>query len=390
MRIAVVGPTHPYKGGIAAHTTALAHHLAAAGHTVGLVSWSRLYPKRLYPGELSVPGGVPEGEDFPGVTYPLRWDSPMSWWRTGRRLRGADLLVVPFVVPAQVPALLAVLRAARAPAVVIAHNVTPHESHPGARTLTRALFRHAGTVLVHSAPMQREARELVADPDDGLHDRSDAGPDDGPAGGPDGVRVRLAELPMHLPGGVPEFVRRSGRATDRLSVLALGMVREYKGVDLLLAAAAAVPDVAVTVAGEQWGRAGAEVRRRAEDPRLAGRVRLQPGYVAAADIADLLREHDVLALPYRHATASQNVQLAFAHAMPVLASDTGTFGAQVRDGVDGVLVPPGDVAALERALARLAGPGVLERLQRFVTPPDLEAPWRAYLAVLLAGHGEPG
>ena len=41
LRIAVVGPTHPIKGGVAVHTTELAHHLRAAGHDVTLVSWSR-------------------------------------------------------------------------------------------------------------------------------------------------------------------------------------------------------------------------------------------------------------------------------------------------------------------------------------------------------------
>ena len=50
LKVALVGPTHPYKGGVAAHTTALAHELTDAGHDVTLVSWSHLYPSALYPG----------------------------------------------------------------------------------------------------------------------------------------------------------------------------------------------------------------------------------------------------------------------------------------------------------------------------------------------------
>ena len=57
LRVALVGPTHPYKGGVATHTTTLAHELAEAGHDVSLVSWSHLYPSALYPGEQAVPGG---------------------------------------------------------------------------------------------------------------------------------------------------------------------------------------------------------------------------------------------------------------------------------------------------------------------------------------------
>jgi hypothetical protein len=67
MRIAVVGPTHPHKGGVAAHTTRTAQALADAGHDVHLVSWSRLYPSAPYPGEQAVPGGEPEADPAPAV-----------------------------------------------------------------------------------------------------------------------------------------------------------------------------------------------------------------------------------------------------------------------------------------------------------------------------------
>ena len=112
MRVAVVGPTHPYKGGVAAHTTTLAHELAEAGHDVTLVSWSHLYPSRLYPGEQAVPGGAPDVEPFPRTVRALSWARPDTWVRTGRRLRGFDAVIVVHVIPAVVPAHLALLRAA--------------------------------------------------------------------------------------------------------------------------------------------------------------------------------------------------------------------------------------------------------------------------------------
>ena len=96
MRIAIVGPTHPYKGGVAQHTTQLAHRLAALGHDVTLESWLRQYPERLYPGQQRVE--VPELPVFPGTTYPLSWNRPDGWWRLGRRLRkSADVVVLVLV-----------------------------------------------------------------------------------------------------------------------------------------------------------------------------------------------------------------------------------------------------------------------------------------------------
>nr|WP_272955494.1 glycosyltransferase [Pedococcus badiiscoriae] len=194
-------------------------------------------------------------------------------------------------------------------------------------------------------------------------------------------RVSVTDLPPHLPGGAPvERVDHDG--PPRL--LALGIVRDYKGVDLLMEALADVPGPTLTVAGEMWGSSGERVKELAQDPRLRDRVEVHGGYVPADRLAPLLASHDVLALTYRSATASQNALLGQQHGLPVLASDVGTFAAQVRDGVDGILVPPGDKAALVAALQRLAEPGITDQLRAQVRPPDLSGPWARYVGAIEA------
>ena len=76
LTVALVGPTHPFKGGVAAHTTTLSHELSEAGHDVTLISWSHLYPSALYPGEQAVPGGAPDVEPFPRTLRVLSWARP--------------------------------------------------------------------------------------------------------------------------------------------------------------------------------------------------------------------------------------------------------------------------------------------------------------------------
>ncbi|GAA4408791.1 hypothetical protein GCM10023168_26690 [Fodinibacter luteus] len=372
LRVALVGPTHPYKGGVAAHTTTLAHELAEAGHDVTLVSWSHLYPSALYPGEQAVPGGSPDVEPFPRTLRVLSWARPDTWVRAGRRLRDADVVVVVHVLPAVVPAHLALLRAAgagratptgRGPrSVLVAHNVLPHEGHPGDRRLVQALLARVDAVVVHSDDQARLAASLGA------------------------AHVRELELPPHLPGGDPE-PRPEHDGPVRL--LSLGIVRDYKGVDLLVDAMREVPGLTLTIAGELWGDAGRRVRELAADPRLGGRVEVHPGYVPADRIAGLLARHDVVALTYRAATASQNALLALRHGVPVLASAVGTFPEQVRDGVDGLLVPPSDRDALVAALRRLAEPGVAESLRAAVRPPDLSGPWANYVGGIEALAAAP-
>ncbi|HET7279769.1 MAG TPA: glycosyltransferase family 4 protein, partial [Dermatophilaceae bacterium] len=367
LRVAIVGPTHPYKGGVATHTTVLAHELAAAGHDVTLVSWSHLYPSKLYPGEQAVPEGAPDVEPFPRTIRALSWARPDTWVRTGRRLSGMDVIIIVHVIPAVVPAHLTLLRAAGAGrtsairsgprSVVIAHNVLPHEPHPGERQLMSTLLRRVDAVLVHSAAQAQLARELGAD------------------------RVSVANLPPHLPGGAP-VERRPYAGPPRL--LAMGIVRDYKGVDVLLRALMQVPELRLTVAGEMWGEAGRQVHALAGDPRLAGRVAVHPGYVPADRLAPMLAAHDVMTLTYLSGSASQNALLAQHHGLPVLASNVGTFGEQVRHDIDGLLVPPGDERSLVEALRHLARPGVVERLRAEVKPPDLAGPWAGYVGALEA------
>lgn len=383
MRVAVVGPTHPFKGGVAAHTTATAQHLADAGHDVDLVSWSRLYPARLYPGEQTVAGAGPDVPEYARVVRPLRWDRPGTWWRTGRRLAGHDLVVLVVVVPAQVPALLTVARAARRTrrpgtrrprVVVLAHNVVPHETHPGGTWLMNRLLAATDGVLVHSPEQERLARDHGA------------------------RAIVVADLPPHPPGGLPDAAQRAAAVAARterlgapdapLRLLALGYVRRYKGFDLLARAAAGLPRVHVTVAGEVWSGGGRDLDAVRADPRLAGRVDVRAGYVPAAGMPGLLAEHDVLALPYRHATASQNVLVAHAHGLPVLATAVGTFGEQVRDGVDGLVVAPDDEAALVKGLERLLEPGVAAAMTRAVPDVDEAGPWARYVAALTGLAGQ--
>jgi hypothetical protein len=200
--------------------------------------------------------------------------------------------------------------------------------------------------------------------------------------------VKELDLPPHLPGGPPE-PRLDTPPDAPVRLLSLGIVRDYKGVDLLVDALRDVPGLHLTVAGELWGDAGRRVRELAEDPRLGGRVEVHTGYVPADRIAGLMAHHDVVVLPYRSATASQNALLAQRYGLPVLASAVGTFTGQVRDGVDGLLVPPSDRAALVAALRRLAEPGYAAQLRSEVRAPELSGPWATYVGGIEALAATP-
>jgi glycosyltransferase involved in cell wall biosynthesis len=167
-------------------------------------------------------------------------------------------------------------------------------------------------------------------------------------------------------------------------LLFFGIVRPYKGLDVLLRALACGPThLTLTVAGEFWGGTG-ETEKLMAELGIADRVRLQPGYVPASEIPALFGAADVLVLPYREATASQNALLAFAHGVPVITTTAGALADLVQDGVDGLTCAPGDVADLTRVLREISVPGMARRLRAGVTAIDPVPCWADYLKALLA------
>jgi len=358
VRIAVIGPTYPYKGGIAQHTTELAHWLRRAGHEVRLESWLAQYPTLLYPGQQTIE--TPEYELFPDSRRALSWRRPDSWWRLGRRLRRwADVVVFVVATPVQVVPYLGIrygMRGGTARTLALCHNVLPHERTRADEILIRTLLRRVEAVLVHSAEQAAVAHELTDAP------------------------VAVVALAPHLPTTRPA---QGTPATVRRRLLFFGLVRPYKGLDVLLRALAGGPaGVSLTVAGEFWGGT-AETERLVADLGLGDRVTLRPGYVPAEEVGPLFAAADALVLPYRSATSSQNGWMAFEHGVPVISTRTGALADMVTDGVDGVLCPPDDVAALTEALTRFYQPGTPERLRAAVRPVDPEPYWKRYLDTLV-------
>ena len=412
MRIALVGPAHPYKGGGARHTTELAHRLAAEGHDVIIESWRAQYPARLYPGQQTV--DVAEGAPYPRTRRHLAWYRPDGWLTEGRRLRTADLVVFAYLTPLQAPPYLAIMsRLGGTKTTVICHNVLPHERRPGDIPLTRALLSRADTVITHSAAQAAQARDLAP----AAMVRTVAMPPHLPASLPQNQGAERAGLSAPAPAPLPALANPStsagspapanpstpagspapgkplapadspapGSSAAPTRLLFFGIVRPYKGLDVLLRALAQAPaHVTLTVAGEFWPDS-TEMDNLIAELGLADRVTLRPGYVPADEIPALFGAADALVMPYREATASQNALLAFAHGVPVITTTAGALAETVRDGVDGLTCAPGDTEDLLRVLIQISDPETARRLRAGVRPVDPEPGWAAYLRVLLAG-----
>ncbi len=336
MRIAVLGPGHPFRGGIAKTTTALAAALVERDHHVLFAVPVRQYPAWLYPGrddrdpaacaELAV--ARPWLDPFAPATWPAARRQLLAW--------AADAWVVPYWTWPWSGLWWWLMRRPRPPVLGLVHNLADHGGGGLHRLAARLVLGRCDALFTHAAALAAGLRATYP-----------------------GVAVShhpLAADEAAVADDQAAARRRLGLPNGARLALFLGLIRPYKGVDLLLEAVAGLPadsDWQLVVAGEAWGDLAAELERRAAGDDLAGRVHLRLGWVPEGEVTTLLTAADVVVLPYRSGSQSAVAPQALAHGRPLVSTRVGGLPEVVRDGVNGLLVAPGDVAGLRRALASL-------------------------------------
>lgn len=345
MRLAIVGPLHPLRGGIALHGAEMAVAARERGHAVRVLSYSRLYPDLLFPGRSQLDPD-PEPASLRDVERAALLDScdPRTWRRAAAWLADArpDVVVLqrwhPFFAPA-LATVASVLRRAGARIVWMVHNARPHEGGAGAWRPLLTLGMRAGDVCLTHA-----ATEVVALRTMGV--RAD-------------VRRVTHPAPAATTGNAPERATARtalGVPEDVVLFLFLGYVREYKGVDVLLDALTRLapdgPAWRAAIAGE-WYIDRAAADRLVARPPLAGNVTIVDRYLPVDEVARWLAAASVVVLPYRSGTQSGVVPLAYAHGRGVVTTRVGGLAEVVREGETGLLVPPEDPVALAGALERV-------------------------------------
>jgi glycosyltransferase involved in cell wall biosynthesis len=337
--VAVLGPFHPYRGGIAHHTTLLARTLAESHPVLG-VNFTRLYPGFLFPGrtQYDASGAALHAE---GVQVVRLLDSigPHTWWRTAGAIRssGARLLVLQWWHPFFAPAYASVARLVRRAGVrvvALCHNVLPHEASRLDGALVRLGLGAADAFIVQSETDREAIARLLPE-----------------------RPCRLTPHPAYTffaAGATGRDAARRQLGLDGNVVLFFGLVRAYKGLDVLLRALALgrqrVP-MHLVVAGEFYqDRAPYEALLDELDIRAA--VTLTDRYIPNEDVEAYFKACDVVVLPYRSATQSGIVQIAFSFQRPVVVTAVGGLPEAVRPGETGLVVPAADAAALAAALVQ--------------------------------------
>ncbi|HYE78730.1 MAG TPA: glycosyltransferase, partial [bacterium] len=129
-----------------------------------------------------------------------------------------------------------------------------------------------------------------------------------------------------------------------------------------------IPDARLLVAGKFWEDA-ASYRKRAAELGVADSIEITDRYIPNDEVGDWFAQADVVVLPYRSATQSGIVQIAYGFDLPVIVTRVGGLPEVVEEGGTGLIVPPEDPAALAEAIIRFFREGgrarYVERIREY-------------------------
>jgi len=380
-RTVVVGPVFPYRAGIAYCTTRLAQELNA-----DVVSFSRQFPKFLYPGGSDVDPTLPRAD----ARFLLDIVNPLTWLRTAlllRREKPDAVILVWWVWVWALPYLTLLALLPKTTRVVLqCHNIGDKEPAAWKRWLTNRVLRRGDVLVVHARTEAEEAGRRLGLPP--AHTRGGTGAGEAPAHTP-GPLILQTFLPVHeLGGAIPS--RASAREQLGLTgnvALFFGHVRPFKGLDIALRAWRLLrTDVTLVVAGEAWWKSEEEYRALAAGLE---NVRLDFRFIPDSEIATYFAAADVVLAPYRIEAQSGVALTAFHFARPVIATNVGGLPEIIDEGSNGMLVPPEDPAALAAAVDAFFARSDRETMERRSAESARKYSWTEYAALfsrLVAGE----
>lgn len=367
MKIVILGPAYPYRGGLASIMHTMAREYQQRGHEVKIYTFSVQYPSILFPGKTQyVDGPAPADLHIERVMNTV---NPLNWISLGLRLKRErpDMVLMKYWTPFMAPCFGTIARIARTNGVtkVVCQidNVEPHESHIIDKPCNYYYLRGVDGFVYMSEQVHRELKSYTSAP------------------------AIFSPHPMFENFGTAidrtEACRRIGVDAEQDYTLFFGLIRDYKGLDMLLRAWAKwMPEGRkLLVAGEFYTSRDSYVAL-IDELGLKDRVVLHDRFIADEDVCCYFSVADSLVLPYRSATQSGVTQIAYNFSLPMLVTNVGGLPEIVPDDVVGLVCEP-TVDGILQGLQRIYADGVLSQLKANFATERKRFSWSAMCDKLL-------
>jgi len=330
LHIVIVGTAYPFRGGLATFNQRLAQQFQEEGHKVEVVTFTTQYPSFLFPGKTQYSNEpAPEGLS---ICREINSCNPLSWIKVGHRLckQRPDLVIccywMAFFAPAFATIERLVKRNGHTRCMALVHNMIPHEP-----SVLDKLF---APWFVHNTDAFVALSQSVVDDIERL-DKHHYKP------------KTFSPHPIYDHYGEPMSKEAAcealGLNAECEYMLFFGLVRAYKGLDLLIDAFAQVkdrlPKLRLLIAGEFY-EDEQKYREQISRNGLDERVIIRNEFIPDADLRKYFGAAGMIVQPYKSATQSGVTQVAFHFEKPMLVTNVGGLGEIVHHGLMGYAVKP--------------------------------------------------
>lgn len=336
MKITIIGPAHPLRGGLASYNERIAKAFEDEGHEVNIVTFSLQYPNFLFPGKTQYSTDAKPDLD---ISVAINSVNPLNWIKVGRQLKKQrpDLILCKFWLPFMGPCFGTILRIAKSnghtKVASIIDNIIPHEKRLGDTAFAKYFVGAVDGFVVMSKSVGEDMRQFTLD-----------------------KSVEFVPHPIYDNYGtiVPktEAIEQLQLSPTNKYLLFFGFIRKYKGLDILLKAMAdkRIHDLGIKaiIAGEYYDEQQ-QYLDLIEEYDLHQHIILKDDFIPNDEVRYYFGASDVVVQPYKSATQSGISQLAFHFEKPMIVTNVGGLPEIVNDGVSGYVTEV-DSAAIADAI----------------------------------------
>jgi glycosyltransferase involved in cell wall biosynthesis len=339
MRFAILSPFYPYRGGIAQFSMSL-YQVLTKEHTVKVFSFSRLYPGFLFPGKTQFVEKRLQAIPAPSERI-LDSINPFSYEKTAKAIEEyqPDVLVIAYWMPFLAPAYGHIAHKLRGKTHIIAlvHNAISHETKFYDKPLSKLFFDQVDGFMVLSEFVKKDLQTLYPN-----------------------AKYCLQAHPLYNHFGEKQDKKTACKTLnlnpDKKTLLFFGMIRDYKGLDWLLQAMSFLDNsYQLVVAGESYD--DFEKYQQIIDVSLAkDRIRVFNQYIDDEDVPILFSAADAIVLPYKSATQSGVIPVAYHFEVPIVATDVGSLKDTVETAGTGIICLP-QIESIAEGIQKLFSEG---------------------------------
>jgi glycosyltransferase involved in cell wall biosynthesis len=358
MKIAFLSTFYPFRGGIAQFSGAMFRSLEI-NHHVKAFNFKRQYPQILFPGETQF---VKDDDVADAISTERILDSinPISFVKTAKAINNfnPEIFISSYWMTFFSPSMGSVAKKLN-PAIkkiAILHNVKPHEKRFFDKLATRYFLNNHDGYVVLSDAVEKDLLEI--------HPKA---------------KVLQLKHPNYNHFGAKinqkEAIETLGLDVEKKTILFFGIIRDYKGLDVLLDAFGGLNDqFQLIIAGECYGLFE-KYNLQIEKNKNKNRIKLHLKYISDQEVATFFSAADVCILPYKSATQSGITAISHHFCVPIIATDVGGLKETIKNGENGLIVESAETEKIKFAIEKYFKEALKSKFEEKLTEENEENSW---------------